>query len=266
MSAEQAHGWLAWGRARGATGAWLGGGEPTLRSDLPTLVRAARRLGYEDVVVQTNGLRLSYEAYADALVRAGLTEARVNVKSHDPRTHDALSGEAGAHALMTTALERLAARGVRTTADVLLTTGTQAELPTTVAFVADRGVTTVDLWLLSAADAPAASPHVPSVASMHDALRAARDVARARGIVLRSFHTPWCLLPEDLRELHVPTGTLGLWVVDPGGRPFAVEASPFEGGLHVAACDACAMRPRCAGLRADHVALHGVTDVTPIAR
>lgn len=266
MSAEQAHGWLTWGRARGATGAWLGGGEPTLRSDLPTLVRAARRLGYEDVVVQTNALRLSYAAYADALVRAGLTEARVNVKSHDARTHDALSGEAGAHALMTTALERLAARGVRTTADVLLTSETAPQLAATVGFVAARGATTVDLWLLSGADAPDASAHVPAIPSLHDALRAARDEARSRGISLRSFHTPWCLLPEDLRELHVPTATLGLWVVDPGGRPFAVEASPFEGGLHVPACDACAMRPRCTGLRADYVALHGVADVAPIAR
>src|SRR5277367_1549105 len=47
-------------RRRGCSRLWLGGGEPTLRPDLLGLVRAARSLGFSDVLLQTNGMRLAY--------------------------------------------------------------------------------------------------------------------------------------------------------------------------------------------------------------
>jgi molybdenum cofactor biosynthesis enzyme MoaA len=47
-------------REAGMTGAWIGGGEPTLREDLLALVRRARALGFAEVVVQTNAMRLAY--------------------------------------------------------------------------------------------------------------------------------------------------------------------------------------------------------------
>ena len=51
----------------------LSGGEPTLRDDLPELVRAAKAAGCAFVQVNTNGLRLAREPdYAAALAAAGL--------------------------------------------------------------------------------------------------------------------------------------------------------------------------------------------------
>lgn len=51
----------------------LSGGEPTLRDDLPELVRFAKEAGCSYVQVNTNGIRLAREsAYARALAEAGL--------------------------------------------------------------------------------------------------------------------------------------------------------------------------------------------------
>ena len=51
----------------------LSGGEPTLRDDLPALVRFAKEAGCSYVQVNTNGLRLAEEpAYAEHLAAAGL--------------------------------------------------------------------------------------------------------------------------------------------------------------------------------------------------
>ena len=51
----------------------LSGGEPTLRDDLPVLVRLAKAAGCSYVQVNTNGLRLAREPdYARALAEAGL--------------------------------------------------------------------------------------------------------------------------------------------------------------------------------------------------
>lgn len=61
---------------RGATGACniqLSGGEPTVRDDLPDIIRAARSLGHTFFQLNTNGIRLGEDpGYVQALAEAGL--------------------------------------------------------------------------------------------------------------------------------------------------------------------------------------------------
>ncbi len=66
-----------WLRALMATGGpyniQLSGGEPTVRDDLPAIVRMARSIGYEFIQVNTNGLRLAAEPnYVRRLKQSGL--------------------------------------------------------------------------------------------------------------------------------------------------------------------------------------------------
>ena len=258
MATRDALATLRAGRAEGRTRLWVGGGEPTLRSDLLGLVRAARSLGYDEVLLQTNGMRLAYTDYRAAVVAAGVTTVRLNVKSHRGEIHDRLSG-APCHALMVTALEGLTVEGVRVDADVLLTRSTLLDLAALVSWYGLRGVKRFDLWLLSAADTNdlAVKGEVPTFAEIVPPLRAAAANAAVAGVALFSLHTPPCTLPADLRALYAPTASLGLRVVGPDGRGFAVEDSSFEGGAFVAACAPCRERGRCGGPRADYLAIHG---------
>jgi MoaA/NifB/PqqE/SkfB family radical SAM enzyme len=260
------------GRARGIDQLWFGGGEPTLREDLLALVRMARALGYARVTVQTNGLRLAYASYRTALVRAGITELRFNVKSHLAEVHDRLSGGEKCHALLLEALAGLAGSGVRIAADVLLTRSTGANLADTVTFFASRGVTSFTLWLLSTTDAPverrtgheAVAAEVPRIAELIPALAAARGKATRLGVELTSLHTPPCTLPHELRDIFSSSAALSLVVVDPGRRPFALESSSFEGGAYLEGCSRCSQRSRCGGPRADYIQLHGSDEFLPI--
>jgi MoaA/NifB/PqqE/SkfB family radical SAM enzyme len=253
-------------RARGARLAWFGGGEPTLRDDLLALVRRARSLGYEEVCVQTNALRLAYRDYARALVEAGVTEVRVNAKSHRADVHDRLTGLDGAHALLVSALDHVASLGaaVRIAADVLLARSTAPDLAETVSFFAGRGVRGFWLWLLSAADAAhddAVWREVPRIADLVPALARADAAAREHGVVLASLHTPPCTLPSPLRALWQPAIDLGMIIVDASGRSFPLESSPFEGGARVDACASCGVRDRCRGPRADYLRIHGPGEI-----
>ena len=261
IAPERAAALLREHRAAGARSVWFGGGEPTLRDDLLALAARARELGFEEVVVQTNGQRLAYVAYARALVQAGVTEVRLNAKSHRAATHDALSRVEGAHTLLVRALENLAALGARAAADVLLTRTSAPELPETMGFLADHGVRAVALWLLSAHDAAEAAPEVPRIADLLVPLAEAAAAAAARGVELASFHTPPCTLPAELRGIWRPAADLGLTVVDPGGHAFALESSPFEGGAPVAACETCSERGRCRGPRRDYLDLYGAAEL-----
>lgn len=59
--------------ASGPCNLQLSGGEPTLRPDLPEIIAEARRIGYDFVQLNSNGLRLGREpGYAQKLAQAGL--------------------------------------------------------------------------------------------------------------------------------------------------------------------------------------------------
>jgi MoaA/NifB/PqqE/SkfB family radical SAM enzyme len=258
LTGGQIAGLLRQGRADGIASLWIGGGEPTLRDDLLRIVTTAKNLGYERVLVQTNGMRLAYPAYANALLRAGVTDLSFNVKSHDAVQHDALSrGEA--HALLCRALEQVKGRGVRVAADVLLTSSTAPELPATLSFFAARGVSRFVLWLLSAADVatPEVRAEVPRIADITRYLADAYEAAKSLGVELVSLHTPPCTLPRNLRRLFLPASSLALTIVNPDGRAFPLESSTFEGGARVPACASCSAKDRCGGPRADYLSIHG---------
>jgi hypothetical protein len=259
---------LRQGREHGIDRLWLGGGEPTLRPDLLSLVAEARRVGYREIALQTNGMRLSYPKYREALLLAGVTQIRFNVKSHKAVLHDRLSG-GECHAFMLEALDGLAGAAVELVADVLLTRSAAGDLPEIVAFFAGRRVTAFVLWLLSAADAREASAEVanevPRISSLSPVLLAARAQAARLGVTLQSLHTPPCTLPEPIRDIHLPARALSLLVVGPDARPFPLEDSPFEGGAYTASCEGCASRRACGGPRADYRAIHGDGEFAPIA-
>ena len=61
-------------RTSGACNIQLSGGEPTLRDDLPEIVRMGKELGFSFIQLNTNGIRLAQEeSFVKALKEAGLS-------------------------------------------------------------------------------------------------------------------------------------------------------------------------------------------------
>ncbi len=88
------------------------GGEPTLRRDLPALVRHARsELGMRTNLI-TNGTLID-EALADDLGAAGLHSAQVSIEAPEEGVHDSLTGSTGAFLRSVAAVGRLRERGIR---------------------------------------------------------------------------------------------------------------------------------------------------------
>jgi len=67
------------------------GGEPTLRRDLPELIRAAERLGLV-TGLNTNGRRLAGRQLADRLAAAGLNHVQITLESHRADVHNTMTG------------------------------------------------------------------------------------------------------------------------------------------------------------------------------
>lgn len=85
LSKQREH--LAEWHARGVRLVDFDGGEPTLYEDLIPLVRYARAIGYRRINVTSNGRRLVYQDYANALIASGLTSLLISIHGPDRATH-----------------------------------------------------------------------------------------------------------------------------------------------------------------------------------
>jgi cyclic pyranopterin phosphate synthase len=246
---------LARGRDDGFDAVSFTGGEPTIRRDLVGLVRAARARGFEDVKVQTNGLLLAHEPNVDRLIEAGVTRFHVSIHTHVAEKYDALVRREGAFPLMEAGLANLARRGgVDLTADVIMKTDTLPRLGDAVAWLDAHGVRQIDLWFVSLTDGNAGN--VASLPRMTDAAAAMNDVFAAfPSSRIRSLHVPRCLLGAGVSHAWDP-GAEGVRVVSPDAV-FDLKDSKLAGSVHVPACEGCAHRPICPGVRRDYLDVYG---------
>ena len=253
------------GRRRGIRQLWIGGGEPTLRRELPTLVRQARSRGYTRVKLQTNGAMLGYPELVERLADAGVTEVAVSLKGADAPTHDRLARVDGAFEQLRRGLANVRARALPLEGDVLLYRSTTATLPAIVRRFFDEGVRRFRVWAMAPArDDAAALAEEPRLAEVAAAVERTLDLALADDPEhLVSLHSPPCTLRGRGERARFLARKLGLLVHDPGGSPFRLEESPIEGGHFSPRCDGCSLRPRCGGVRGDYLARHGDGELAP---
>jgi molybdenum cofactor biosynthesis enzyme MoaA len=259
--------WLRLGRQKGATGAWFGGGEPTLRRDLPRLVAAAKKLGYEEVKLQTNGLLLGVGDVCERLVRAGTTSVNLVLRSWREEVHETMVKRRGSFQALEKAITVLKDSPLALEGDILLSRSNLEDLPRTLEHYLARGIDVFNIWYLCLFD-PADRVTAAEIAPYRDAapiIVEAIDRALAAGArQVLSLHTPACVLPEShWQHLYYPP-ELELLVVNADGRAFMLEDSPVEGGSPLPSCEACSRRSRCLGPRADYMGIFGEDEFKPI--
>ena len=83
------------------------GGEPTLCNELPLLVGFAKKLGYTNRTLVTNGRRLSYDSYLQKLVDVGITRIVIPLDGHDKETAESISRSPGSFEQVLKAVENI---------------------------------------------------------------------------------------------------------------------------------------------------------------
>lgn len=110
------------------------GGEPTLRRDLPDLVRYAKTVHIKRVVLQTNATRFADSDYVRKLVDAGLDDALVSFHSCVPEISDKLTGAPGTWKKTVAGIQNALQIGIPITTNIVLTTENVGHLSDTVRF------------------------------------------------------------------------------------------------------------------------------------
>jgi radical SAM protein with 4Fe4S-binding SPASM domain len=126
----------------------LSGGEPLLRADLETIAEHASARG-ATVVVGTNGTRLT-DARITSLKAAGVTGVALSIDSLDARYHDRFRHGDGALSETLAAVDRLRTHRLDFVVQTSLTRGNRAELPRLIAWAAEMGAVSFNLYFLVA--------------------------------------------------------------------------------------------------------------------
>lgn len=240
-SAARIRGEIAAAAASGARTLVLSGGEPTLLPALVEHVRAARRLGIAEIVLETNGMMLAYPKRAKALAEAGLDRARVGLNAADPARADAMSGAPGGHALTLRGMDNALDAGLALEVSVAVTRANLDELALVPALASAHGARDILVRVVTEAEARWVARYdetAPAVIELALAARERSVIARLDG----KDGVPLCFFPERRRypELFA------------GGAPR--EAHGFE---RIAPCEGCAARGRCPGVPSGYLAIHG---------
>lgn len=82
-------------RKNGSTYLEIIGGEPTARPDIISLIKYAKELNFETIMIATNGRMMAYEDFARTILKAGLNSIAFSIHGHTPELHDSLTQSPG---------------------------------------------------------------------------------------------------------------------------------------------------------------------------
>lgn len=273
LSFDQAAAALYGAAKGGAKRLNMHGGEVTLRDDLLKIVRLARKVGFEQVTLVTNGVKLGEGRYARALIAAGVTHVRLSLHAPGAAAHDAIVVVPGAFERALKGAGHLRKLGVPVGLNFVLVRANAAKLPAFLRrFVAEEGFDDVIVYF----------PHERGMMALNageigltyeDARRpllasaAILDEAGKLGALLIA-NLPPCAAPElaDLLldwERAAGEGTSAM--VSPEGARTDLNAMKDAQRYQVPACRACALRERCRGVEPEYIRRHGDAEFRALA-
>ncbi len=120
------------------------GGEPTLRDDLPELVRHAEQNG-QITGINTNGRKLKDKAFLNRLIEAGLDHVQITFESHVPEIHDQMVCHPGAWEETLAGLKNVLDSKLYVMTNTTMLKNNKDAIPGTLEFLGNLGLKTIGL-------------------------------------------------------------------------------------------------------------------------
>ena len=164
------------------------GGEPTLRDDLPELIRHAEQNG-QITGINTNGRKLADPKYVEDLLNAGLDHVQITLESHVPEIHDRMVRHPGAWQQTVTGIKNALSTRLYVMTNTTMLSTNQQTIPQTLSFLAELGVPTVGLNALIYSGSGKTVGTGLSETELHPLLASAQEITRQHGQKL-IWYTP----------------------------------------------------------------------------
>ncbi len=243
------------------------GAEVSIRPDFLQLVRAAKRLGYERIQIQTNGRMFAYRDFCERTIAAGANEFSPSIHGHTATLHDGLTRAPGSFVQIVAAIEHLVALGQTVVTNTVITKQNAKHLPELARMLIGLGVAQYQL----------AFPHptghaatffrgvVPRMSEIAAYVHEALALGRAAGVACMAEAMPFCMMAgheREVAELHIPPTEIvydGYVVPDYGADRMA------RGKTRFVQCASCRFEPICEGPWREYPAGMGTDEFVPVA-
>jgi len=134
------------GVREGAVKLIVSGGEPTVHLNFLEIVSLARKNGYKEIQVISNGRMFCYPEFLKEAVNNGVTEITFSIHAHTQRLYEAISGVKGSYRQVLRGLvNALGVKGLVVNIDIVLNKINYKYLEQILRFFIDLGVTEFDL-------------------------------------------------------------------------------------------------------------------------
>lgn len=267
---------IAAARARGHLKITLLGGEPTLQPAFMDVVRECVRLGYEEIVIFTNGVKTARAAVIDeVLATGGNFTWRISIQGATEEEHEATTLKVGSFARILRTLDHLAARGQRITVNMCVVSSNYASVDRFAELLAPYGVEQLHLDLMRPADAGqrtedelrAMMPPFSVLAAPLTRMVQAFDDVCGEGFDVNVGNLPYCVAPHLARVIHhdgQATETIAIDGNDQLSQPWDKYLVKRQDKVKLPSCGECLFDGQCSGVFDTHLRFHGLADLVPV--
>ena len=259
-------------RAKGVQYLELIGGETTIRGDFFPIVRTAKKLGFSDVVVVTNGRMLSYPAFAKQTVEAGVTDLIFSIHGHTAKLHDELTFAQGAFDELLQGIANVRALGFeRIFANCTVVKQNMRHLPAIGRLFVKLRIKHVEFIFVDPTYGGGYSNFhglVPMISDAAPYMRETLDVGRAWGT--RDWcvrYVPLCHFTDYLDQVseirEVELFRTRHWAPDFKNEDVG-PSRMVAGRLKPEVCAGCSLNDRCEGIWKEYLRQYGDAELKPV--
>jgi MoaA/NifB/PqqE/SkfB family radical SAM enzyme len=266
---------LAAARAAGAWHLTFLGGEPTTHKRFLEALRTAVELGFEHIVIFTNGVMFPQPGFIDSVVALGRFEWRISIQGATDEAHVATTGRADSFRRILHGLGELQRRGQLVTANMCVNERSYRSLPEYPALLEQYGVRQLHIDIVRPESTGERDqeylreimPRYSDMAPYYDRMLAGFD-RWDPDFDVNVGNLPYCILPKWGSRIHHGGQETVTKSADATGLEDAMNKYEWHGSLrtYLPSCDPCVFRSRCTGIFRVYLELHGEDEFKPVSR
>ena len=261
-------------RAAGASRLVFLGGEPTLHKRFIDACALAKKLGFEEIVIFTNGVRLPTPGFVEAIIALGHFTWRISIQGGNEAAHVAVTKRKRSFQRIVDGIAKLRSYDQRVTTNICVNAESYRSLPDFPELVETYGISQLHLDIVRpASTGMRTQQYLTSIITRYtEMVPYYREMLEGFEAYDPSFdvnvgNLPYCLLPDWGHKIHhagdntvtQSAGAEGLENVD---DKYAVHRSQRT---YTERCGPCAFRSRCTGVFREYLALYGDTEFQPVS-
>jgi sulfatase maturation enzyme AslB (radical SAM superfamily) len=250
------------------------GGEPTLQRTFLAILKHAKQLGFEEIVIFTNGVTSKHRRFIDDVVGAGRFTWRFSIQGGNESAHDAATLKPGSFAKIIQGLTHLQGLDQHVTANMCVNEFSYRSLPDYPELIARYGVKQLHIDMVRPNNTgvrtdeylqsimPRYSDIAPYVATMLEGF----DVIDPEFDV-NVGNLPYCVLPQWAHKIHHGGQLTVIHTLDGDGGRDATNKYEYQRSdmQHPPQCDACVFKPECRGVADKYVQFYGMSEFQPVS-